>query len=230
MISSKDFERVFYHYVRKNPKYFKSVNKSFFTSKELNVLMHITKAFYERFSEIPTKENLKVIAKQKYEDLLTDNIVDTIFNEDISKFDEKYLQETSESWILWKNLDKSLLDTIEYVKTADVTPDNVTEIVNKVKDMINSRNSVSFDNNLGLDFFNPESHIQKIESLLSTNHEFVDNFCGGYLKKSLVVYAGEQNIGKCTHKSTLIKVKNKKTNYVETMPIEDFFNLIKKCS
>ncbi len=37
-----------------------------------------------------------------------------------------------------------------------------------------------------------------------------------------------RQIGKCVHKTTEIKVKNKKTGHIETISIEDFYNRIKQ--
>ena len=63
--------------------------------------------------------------------------------------------------------------------------------------MISTDGSINFDTDVGLDFFNPESHIQRTSKKIETGWNFVDRVSGGgYDTKSLVVYAGEQNIGK----------------------------------
>jgi archaellum biogenesis ATPase FlaH len=197
MIGSTDFEKIFFLYCLKNPKYLDRVHDGFFSSREIQILSDISKKFFERFNETPTKDNLRLISKEKYKDVIKDNLIDIIFKEDLGQFDEKWLKETSEGWVIWKNLDESLVDTIEYVKTVKVTPENVLEVVTHVKDLITTRNSISFDDNLGLDFFDPESHVQKRENKISSGHQWFDNYSnGGYDTKSLIVYAGEQNIGK----------------------------------
>jgi archaellum biogenesis ATPase FlaH len=197
MIQSTDFEKIFYLYTIENPKYLKSIKKGFYDSTEIETLGFITKSFFERFKETPTREQIKAIVKTKFPDKVKDNIIDLIYDTNLKDYDVKWLQETSESWIRWKNLDQSLIDTIEYVKTTKVTPDNVQDIVSKVKDLIVSRNSVNFDNNIGLNFFDVESHTQIKRQKIKSGHQFVDNYTGGgYDTKSLIVYAGEQNIGK----------------------------------
>lgn len=197
MIQSTDFEKIFYLYTIENPKYLKSIKKGFYDSTEIETLGFITKSFFERFKETPTREQIKAIVKTKFPDKVKDNIIDLIYDTNLKDYDVKWLQETSESWIRWKNLDQSLIDTIEYVKTTKVTPDNVQDIVSKVKDLIVSRNSVNFDNNIGLNFFDVDSHTQRKYPKIKSGHQFVDNYtAGGYDTKSLIVYAGEQNIGK----------------------------------
>ena len=210
MIGNSDFEKLFYLYVRNNPAYLKTVNESYFDSEDVGTLLGITKVFYDRFQQIPTKEQLKIVAKQdKFKDQINDSIIDVIFDEPVDSYDPEWIKETSQSWILWKSLDKSLIDTLEYVKTVKVTPNNVKEIINKVKSLINERNSVSFDQNLGKNFFEAESHIPDASSKITTCHNWIDQFTGGYRTKSLIVYAGEQNIGKS------IWLANDATNYVK---------------
>ena len=63
--------------------------------------------------------------------------------------------------------------------------------------MISTDGSLNFDTDVGLDFFNPEHHIQRKTKKLETGWSFIDNVSGGgYDPKSLIVYAGEQNVGK----------------------------------
>jgi replicative DNA helicase len=91
-----------------------------------------------------------------------------------------------------------LTDTIEYIKTTDVNPENVEAIVTKVKGLINDRNNLTFNSDLGLNFFDFDAHDQKESEKVSTGYNFLDRMLGGGYDKggNLVVYAGEQNIGK----------------------------------
>ena len=74
----------------------------------------------------------------------------------------------AESWIKWRNFDTTLIDTIEYIKTTQVNPDNVDDIISKVKGLINDRNSLTFNSDLGfaemyLNGDNVEKAIRTIE-------------------------------------------------------------------
>lgn len=210
MIGSSDFEKVFYLYVRTNPNYLKTVKKDFFENEEIGTLLTIDQTFFDRFKQTPSRDQLKAIAKQdKFIDQITDKIIDIVFDEPYDSYDPEWVRETSEAWILWKNLDQSLIDTYEFVKSVKVTPSNVNETVNKVKNLINDRNSITFSQSMGRDFFDVESHIPEANSKITTGHNWVDHFTGGYRTKSLVVYAGEQNIGKS------IWLANDAVNYVK---------------
>jgi predicted ATP-dependent serine protease len=138
------------------------------------------------------------------------------------------LKQISESWIKWRNFDKQLIRLLEYVKMQNVTPDTVDTIISKSIDMLAEKGSVSFDSDLGLDFFSVDSHKQKTHKKLSSSFNFVDRITGGgYDSKTLIAYVGEQGIGKCFSGSTKIKIRNKKTGEIIEIPIENFIYKIK---
>ena len=87
--------------------------------------------------------------------------------------------------------------------------DQQKEIVNKVKTLINERNSITFNESMGKNFFDAECHIPDANSKITTCHNWIDHLSGGYRTKSLIVYAGEQNIGKS------IWLANDAVNYVK---------------
>jgi len=210
MIGTTEFEKVFYLYTLQNPKYLKNISEAFYDNDQIGTLHTITKQFYDRFNQIPSQEQLHIVAKQdKFKDNVTESVINLIFDEPISSYDQEWVEETCQSWILWKSLDKSLIDTLEYVKTVKVNPTNVKEIIQKVKTLINERNNITFNQDLGKNFFDAANHIPDINSKITTCHNWIDQYTGGYRTKSLVIYAGEQNIGKS------IWLANDAVNYVK---------------
>ncbi|MDC0008876.1 hypothetical protein OAE73_00785, partial [bacterium] len=142
--------------------------------------------------------NMLIQRSEKAKEKVTEDILNIIFDVDLDQYDEEWLTQTAESWIKWRTFDTSLIDTIEFIKTTQVTPENVDSIVTKVKGLINDRNNLSFNSDLGLDFFEVDSHDQKDTEKVSTGYNFLDRMLGGGYDKggNLIVYAGEQNIGK----------------------------------
>jgi KaiC/GvpD/RAD55 family RecA-like ATPase len=196
MYSGIDHEKIFFNYFLKKPHYLKSVGPGFFSNRDVDQISKLAKSFYVKFSESPSKEQMKALVKDDPNEI-SDDIVSAVYNININEYDQDWLKRTSESWIKWKHFDKQLIKTIEYVKTQDVSPDNVEDIVTRAIGMISTDGSLNFDSDVGLDFFNPEHHIQRKSKKLETGWTFVDNVSGGgYDPKSLIVYAGEQGIGK----------------------------------
>ena len=196
----QDFEKIFFRLSLEKPKYLQSIKTGYYTSEEIDVLSYLANKFYVKFNETPGKDQLKLLVQnyKKAKEKITDGILDVIFDVDLAQYDEEWLTSTAESWIKWRTFDTSLIDTIEFIKTTQVTPENADSIIQKVKGLINDRNNITFNSDLGLDFFNAEDHDQKEAEKVSSGYNFVDRVLGGGYDKggNLVVYAGEQNIGK----------------------------------
>ena len=196
----QDFEKIFFRLSLEKVKYLQSIKTGFDTSEEIDALSFLANKFYSKFNETPTKEQLTLLVQNhpKSKERVSDNILNIIFDVDLDQYDEEWLTSTAESWIKWRTFNTSFTDTIEFIKTTTVTPENVEAIVTKVKGIINDRNNLTFNSDLGLDFFDFEAHDQKETEKVSTGYNFLDSMLGGGYDKggNLVVYAGEQNIGK----------------------------------
>lgn len=195
----QEFEKIFFKLSLAKPKYLQAIKSGFYTSEEIDILSYLSNKFYAKFSEAPSKDQLALlVAHSKSKDKITDSIMDMIFQVDLDQYDEEWLTSTAESWIKWRTFDGSLMDTIEFIKTTQVTPENADGIIQKVKNLINERNALTFNSDLGLDFFDVEAHDQKDKDKVSSGYNFLDRLLGGGYDKggNLIVYAGEQNIGK----------------------------------
>jgi len=227
------YEKIFFVFSLENPKYLQVTRDGFYKNQEIDSMAYLARKFYEKFRESPSKEQMKLLIdkSQKTKGKVTNDIIDVIYNTKSGDYDKEWLQRTAESWIKWRNFDISLEDGVEYVKTTKVEPENVDSVIMKFRDLINNRNKLTFDKDLGLDFFNPLNHQQFAEDKLRSGRQFVDNVTGGgYDSTGLVVYAGEQNIGKCLTYTQYITLKHKKTGETTSIQIGDFFNLIKNQS
>jgi len=196
MNANTDHEKIFFNYFLKKSHYLKTVKPGFFSNHDIDHLAGLAKTFFMSFGESPSKEQMKAIVADDPTEM-PDDIVDQIYSINLAEYDEDWLKRTGESWVKWRHFDKQLIKTIEYVKTQNISPDNVEDVVQRAIGMISTDGSLTFDADLGLDFFNPEDHIQRKTQKMETGWSFVDNVSGGgYDPKALVVYAGEQNVGK----------------------------------
>jgi len=196
MKSSIDHEKIFFNYFLTKPHYLKGTGKGFFANRDLDQIAKLAKDFYLKFGESPSKQQMSALVKDDANEISPD-IVKSIYDININEYDQDWLKRTGEAWVKWKHFDKQLVRTIEYVKTQDVSPENVEDVVNRAIGMISTDGSINFDTDVGLDFFNPEAHVQRTSKKIETGWGFVDRVSGGgYDSKSLIIYAGEQNIGK----------------------------------
>lgn len=194
-----DFEKIFFKLSLFKPLYLEKIEKGFYQTGDIDILHTLATRFYDKFHETPTMEQMKLlVANAKFAKEVDHKIIEQVYAADLNQYDEEWLISTTEAWIKWRNFDNSLMDTIEYIKTTNVTPENADEIITKVKGLINDRNAIVFNSDIGLNFFNPTDHIPKEHNRISTGYNFLDRLLhGGYDKDgTLVVYVGEQNIGK----------------------------------
>lgn len=196
----QDFEKIFFRLSLQKPKYLQAIKSGYYTSEEIDILSYLANKFYTKFNETPSQEQIKLLVSHsaKAKEKVTENILNMLFQVDLDQYDDEWLTSTAESWIKWRTFDTSLFDTIEYIKTTQVTPENADSVIQKVKSLINDRNNLTFNSDLGLNFFDVDSHDQKDAEKVSTGYNFLDRLLGGGYDKggNLIVYAGEQNIGK----------------------------------
>lgn len=221
-------EQVVFKYVLDNPIYYKFVDKSFFKNKNLSALIFIAKRFYDKYKEIVSERQMLALLHDNEKVTIDDDFIKTVYSIDTKSYDQNWLKNTAEAWIKWKNVNKQLSEGIEIAKTYDVNVDNVDMVVQKIVDTIDTSNEVNFNFDEGLDFFNGENHYQDLLKKVLSGYKYIDLLTGGFDEKTLVVYVGQPNIGKCVCGDSLIKIKNKKTNEILEIPIGDFYEMLNK--
>ena len=64
MKSSIDHEKIFFNYFLKKPHYLKSTRPGFFSNSDLDHIAKLSKDFYTKFSESPSKEQMKALVRR----------------------------------------------------------------------------------------------------------------------------------------------------------------------
>lgn len=191
-------EKIFYHYILNSNEYVSLTSERFFDTEVIKECYKIAIEFHEKYLKPPTRQQIDELIKIKgLEDILTREKIDIIYNVDLSTYDKVWLKDNLETWIEYKNLDTSVFDLINYLKTTSVTPENIKDVVSTAKSLILDRNNVDFKFDSGLDFFNPESHKQLESDTFSTGYPHIDLITGGgFSKKTLWVLLGQAKSGK----------------------------------
>jgi replicative DNA helicase len=191
-----EHEKTFFNYYLDEPQLLKQLSSGFFSNPDIDHVAKIARDFYNKFGESPSYDQTLMLISDDPNNI-SPEIVESIYSADYKKYEKDWVKRTAEAWIQWRHFNKQLIRTIEFVKTQNVSPENVEDVVQRASNMISTEGTLSFDVNVGLDFFEPEHHIQRKTKKIETGWTFVDRVSGGgYDPKSLVIYAGEQNIGK----------------------------------
>ena len=197
-MQSSHLEKIFYHYIDSRPEIEESVLSRFYDNPEIRLAHDIRAEFRKKFSKSPTASQLKQICKLKnIQDQLSDEKIDALYECNLGEYDPDWLQTTAESWIEYKTLDSSVIDLVSYLKTTKISAENVKDVVQTAKSIISDRNNVDFKFDEGSDFFDPESHRQRIQDRFSTGYHYLDTVLGGgYSPKTLIAFAGIPKVGK----------------------------------
>lgn len=203
------------------------LNERYFVGVEHNIIFKkITEYKNVHTSKQPTSSDIKLLIETDssisernsdgcYEFL---NSLSTI--ERVS--DEKLLISETESYVQNRALELAILDSVQILEEGKQSKGLIEE---KIKNAL----AVEFDVRIGTDFFinapdRYKKYIEKDEYYPCDIDVINKALNGGFRKKSLAVFIGRTNIGKCVVGNTIITVKNKHNGNIETLSIQDFYN------
>lgn len=191
-------EKIFYHYLMSKKELTNIVKPRFFDTYDIKRLYEVSVEFLEKYGNAPTPHQLiEVVKMQGLGEELTETKISMLFETNLQEYDDDWLRESTESWIEYRNLDISVSDLITYLKTTQINGENIKEVVQTAKSLINDRNNIQFGFDEGLDFFNSSSHLQPTSDTFSSGFPYIDAVLGGgWYSKALFCFIGEMKIGK----------------------------------
>lgn len=173
------------------------IKPSYFNEDIRHESYRVALKFFKEYEKIPNRRELK-----SYIEVLNINLEDEDF-EDLYAFNLKeysydYLYKYVKSFILLRNLNLTVFDILSYLKTTKVDPENIDKISEKVRNDISNKLAINFSSgDTGLNFLNPESHIQIPKDGSPSGFPFFDKVLGGgWNSKALVVFQGRPKVGK----------------------------------
>jgi KaiC/GvpD/RAD55 family RecA-like ATPase len=197
-MQNQHLENIWFRAVIENPAYIDATDISFFKNTNYQEVFKVVKSFWKKYQQIPSKIQVRESAKLlKIEDKITDTLLDSMWSINLDDYDQDWLQQNVESWVEWKTLEKSAVDSINYIRSTEVTPDNIKDVINTYKSIVVDRNKVDFSFDMGLNFRDPDSHKQPSNLTFSSGYDYID-FClgGGFSAKGLYVFLGQPKVGK----------------------------------
>ena len=221
MNSNNFFDQIIYHFILSDPILVQNTQPDFFTNNNLKELYKVAKEHAEKYKVAPSKEQIVQLVEIKgLSNLLTKDIIDAIYESKdlLNEYDTEWLDSNAKAWIQYRNLDITIRRVLAYMKTTSVTAENAQDVVDTVRKMITTNTNISFDNEDGLDFYNPMSHSQKRLARTPSGYNYID-LCqkGGNWKGAFVVYIAGPKSGKsfllCNLAANAVKL-GKNTAYI----------------
>jgi len=215
-------ENIILRYTIDSATYLDTCKRDFFKNEDLGEIFTAVKEFWDRYHEIPTSDQLIEAFKIKGEsDRIQSSEIRSIYEIDLSKYEDDWLRETTEFFIEYKNLTKSAVDALKYIQSTPVSSDNIKNVIDTFKNIIVDRNNIDFSFDEGLDFFNPGNHKQLKQNTFSSGYPFVDTVLGGgFSAKALYVFMGMPKVGKSLWLGNLAAAAVKSGHNVAVISLE----------
>lgn len=210
MATDVNTEKLFLAFCLKNEKYIEHLERGFFINPDIDSAGQLSKQFFEKYTKAPTASQLAEFAKSEKVDLPA-NVIQAIYNVDVSEYDTNWLKDTTEYWLRYRKFSRQLMKTVEYTKTQKITLENVDHVINTAVDILTESNISKFDENVGLNFFDFHNHKQFNENKIHSGFNCINKALGGgYDPKTLNFYVAPPNTGKsmflCNDAANFIKM------------------------
>lgn len=195
-------ENIIFFYIIQHLDLVQAFKGSYFTNPILKQLFDIVKPHILEYKVEPTEtQAINLVKAYGKDDKLTDDIIHTLWESRamVAQYTDEWLSQNVKAFGEWQNLLSGVKRVIEYIKTvqADVTYENCSDIVQKVKSIFQADTNFTLNTEKGHDFFDPINHQQTELETRSSGYNFVD-LClkGGWANKTLNVFMGSPKVGK----------------------------------
>jgi replicative DNA helicase len=169
----------------------------YFNNDDLGNIFKVVKTYYKEYHKVPSRTEIRQLLNlNSYE--ISDDHFNTLLSVNLGEYNYEFLTKYTKSFILIKNLNSSIIDILSFLKTTEISPENVNIITDQVRTKLNTNLNVSFSNaESGLNFFNAVDHVQISKIGTPTGFPFFDKTQGGgWNPKTLVVFQGRPKVGK----------------------------------
>ena len=173
------------------------MKSQYFNNDDLGNIFKVVKTYYKEYHKVPSRTEIRQLLNlNSYE--ISDDHFNTLLSVNLGEYNYEFLTKYTKSFILIKNLNSSIIDILSFLKTTEISPENVNIITDQVRTKLNTNLNVSFSNaESGLNFFNAVDHVQISKIGTPTGFPFFDKTQGGgWNPKTLVVFQGRPKVGK----------------------------------
>lgn len=206
--NTESMEKYFFAYILENPRFFNRVEPVNFKNTEIRyVYQHIRDYFLAQKTPIvPSNQKIfelirlydidgEIISKEYLKGLLSVNTGDMIQSPT-----DDFLTKSLYAWNTSNTMRTDIFKVVDMIRDSDtVDYENIVELAGKVREIAMSATMMNYDDNqLGLSFFDYESHLQDNEAnKIPTGWEQMDDLMnGGWDRKTLNMIIGPSNSGK----------------------------------
>ena len=201
---------------------FDKFQEKWFQSIAVSKLFHLSKLFYDNYHvpifdyKNPKITQIEDYARANIKEITIDPLhnddenlklflssAQLIIDHDYKQYTDAYVVDLVNMFLEWRSFQDGLTKAIEFQKITKVTnSDEMRTVVAKCKEFFHAGVSVRLDNDLGVDFEDPDAHIQPPQGDLMNsgfskmNEWLCGNSSGGFEKGTTTLFISLPNIGK----------------------------------
>mgnify|MGYP000040090384 CR=1 FL=1 len=206
--SLDSMEKYFFAYIMENPKFFHRVEPMSFKNSKIKFIYDKIRDYYLKQDKPIVPSNPKIFELIRLHDpdgdAIATDYLKSMLSVDIGNLvqgaDDDYLKKSFYSWCTSNTMKSQMYQAIDMLRDMNEIDYNNTELVaGKLREAMSNATLMNYDDeDLGLDFFDPESHIQNTEeSKISSGWSSIDELLnGGWSRKTLNIIIGGSNSGK----------------------------------
>jgi hypothetical protein len=206
--SLDSIEKYFFAYIMENPKFFQRVEPMNFKNPKIKFIFERIRSNFIKQEKPIVPSNHKIFELIRLDDpdaeAISNDYLKGLLNVDIGEMvqgaDDDYLKKSFYSWCTYNSMKVNMYECIDWIRDMNEIDYNNTELIaNKLRDVMSHATLMNYDDeNLGLDFFDVESHVQDTnQSKISSGWSSIDELLnGGWSRKTLNIIVGGSNSGK----------------------------------
>lgn len=174
-----------------------AIKPHYFNDDTIQRVYREIKKFFLEYHKVPSKNEIRELGNLANLDIPDDKF-EKLFAVSLGEYTYDFLTKYTRSFVHYKNLNEAVLETLSYLKTTDINPDNVEFITNEVRTKFSDKLNLSFiSSETGLNFFKAADHIQLSKIGTPSGFPFFNKVLdGGWNPKTLVIFQGRPKVGK----------------------------------
>lgn len=193
-------QQILYHYILSRPDLCNKIQATLFDSKELQFLYKIAQPYVLKYKQAPSLSQIKDIMRVENKfDIISEEALDVIYSSknSLNEYGEDWLENTAINWAKWSNFALSVRNLVAYIKSVQVTEDNVDDIMEHAKSLFNNTSIIEFNETPGSDLYDAIAHKPSKLIRTSIGYDYIDRCLkGGCWEGSLITFMGAPKCGK----------------------------------
>lgn len=202
-VMNAQMELQYFTWIMENPEQFSKVEPYFFKKDEIQFVYQVIREHYlaSKKKSIPSPKQIwSMVQLNDTEGKISQSILKTILDNNTKEYGVEWIEPRFKSWKISNSMRNRVMSGVEMIRDLeDINYEKVVSMASTLRGLFADLLLIDDDDNdLGSDFYEPDSHKQNInKNKIRTGWATLDNIMGGgWDLATLNIIMGETNVGK----------------------------------